>query len=807
MNASFSTSGNSAFPHSAPTLFLPYPAWLIAFLWILTCIFCIETTLGNLLVLCAYKLERNIRRHLSNKFIVSLAVSDLIIGMEGFPMLTIYVVEREHWPLGDIMCKVWLCVDYTLCLVSILTVLLITVDRYCSVCYPASYRAWQTPKKVQLMIVLSWIVPFVLFAIMIFGWEMMTKKKNIKDPEKCSAPFLSDPYVNMSMYIAYYWTTLAAMSVLYRGIHKAAKTLEQKGKAREKQTIALLLGQRCMAQVGVGILMQADSQRAKQEQMHNNDKIEYSKFQQDYGPFVQESGYITAVDQNGDKTNTYKDLTLDNIEDSGSIEGLRNVNKTNNGVKIPNNPIGEEKYVDEGKIRKQSTSLRMLSSTKIRSLEKRTSSSLPIQRTIQQGSLWSSGLVDNESQCKSEQLKSKKHKTELSKYKLDYMQDLPLTRVICKGSYDENINFNETKSSLFVVDGNIERSENCDGPKGDEQFPIRQSFNRNMLSNFSLQLKRTDSFCSSDLWGNGSSSANNSLFADITFASILDFDQTDYQSKNVKRIFSSNQQLNDFYKVKPSSEKLIQPLIEDSNAKSYGTCPTLTQDLKTTEGNPASTLLVDDITNTDARRLSSSTTAPVAINKLVSSQKRSLDQKRVSMHWEDIKPNKMTYRDSWQAVLCHNDKVRLMKMNSAPNNASLVAEDEESVATGSIAEEFDEPPSIVEKRTGSWVTTLFTNPTWLIHKKRKVTKAEKRARKAFRTITVIVGTFALFWSPYFIVATIYGFCPKCVPSPLFFTSYYLCYLNSSVNPFAYAFANRLFRKTFVRILRGDFRRT
>lgn len=33
---------------------------------------------------------------------------------------------------------------------------------------------------------------------------------------ECFAPFLSNPYVNMGMYIAYYWTTLVAMLILYK---------------------------------------------------------------------------------------------------------------------------------------------------------------------------------------------------------------------------------------------------------------------------------------------------------------------------------------------------------------------------------------------------------------------------------------------------------------------------------------------------------------------------------------------------------------------------------------------------------------
>ena len=119
-------------------------------------------------------------------------------------------------------------------------------------------------------------------------------------------------------------------------------------------------------------------------------------------------------------------------------------------------------------------------------------------------------------------------------------------------------------------------------------------------------------------------------------------------------------------------------------------------------------------------------------------------------------------------------------------------------------EEGASPSSMPKKRKNALINIL--NPAFLLPKRRKKTKAEKRARKAFRTITIIVGAFAIFWSPYYIVATIYGFCADCVPSAIFITSYYLCYLNSSGNPFAYALANRQFRNAFIRIFKGDLRR-
>ncbi len=75
-----------------------------------------------------------------------------------------------------------------------------------------------------------------------------------------------------------------------------------------------------------------------------------------------------------------------------------------------------------------------------------------------------------------------------------------------------------------------------------------------------------------------------------------------------------------------------------------------------------------------------------------------------------------------------------------------------------------------------------------------------------RTITFIVGFFAVLWSPYFIAATIYGFCPDCIPSWLFITCYYMWYVNSAGNPFMYALANKQFKSAFVRMAHGDFRK-
>ena len=107
-----------------PVPYTPLQATLIG---ISAALLSFVTIAGNLMVMISFKLDKQLQT-ISNYFLFSLAVADMIIGTISMPLFTVYLIQ-QHWTLGAVICDAWLSIDYLASNASVLNLLVISFDR------------------------------------------------------------------------------------------------------------------------------------------------------------------------------------------------------------------------------------------------------------------------------------------------------------------------------------------------------------------------------------------------------------------------------------------------------------------------------------------------------------------------------------------------------------------------------------------------------------------------------------------------------------------------------------------------------
>ncbi|XP_052128513.1 octopamine receptor Oamb isoform X3 [Frankliniella occidentalis] len=125
--------------------------------------------LGNLLVIAAVYISSKLRT-VTNLFIVSLAVADLLVGVAVLPFSSTLEVSKV-WIFGDVWCSMWLAVDVWMCTASILNLCAISLDRYLAVTRPVTYPSLMSNRRARWLIFVVWVLSFVICFPPLVGWK------------------------------------------------------------------------------------------------------------------------------------------------------------------------------------------------------------------------------------------------------------------------------------------------------------------------------------------------------------------------------------------------------------------------------------------------------------------------------------------------------------------------------------------------------------------------------------------------------------------------------------------------------------
>ncbi|XP_027503967.1 5-hydroxytryptamine receptor 7 isoform X2 [Corapipo altera] len=186
------------------------------------CLITLLTIAGNCLVVISVCFVKKLRQP-SNYLIVSLALADLSVALAVMPFVSVTDLIGGEWIFGRLFCNVFIAMDVMCCTASIMTLCVISIDRYLGITRPLTYPVRQNGKCMAKMILCVWLLSASITIPPLFGWA-----QNVNDEKVCliSQDF---GYTIYSTAVAFY-IPMSVMLFMYYQIYKAAKRSAAKHK-------------------------------------------------------------------------------------------------------------------------------------------------------------------------------------------------------------------------------------------------------------------------------------------------------------------------------------------------------------------------------------------------------------------------------------------------------------------------------------------------------------------------------------------------------------------------------------------------
>ncbi|XP_041640395.1 alpha-1D adrenergic receptor [Cheilinus undulatus] len=222
-------------------------------------VFIMVAIVGNILVILSVVCNKHLQT-VTNFFIVNLAMADLLLSIIVLPFSASLEV-LGCWVFGRVFCNIWAAVDVLCCTASILSLCIISVDRYIGVKHCLKYPSIMTERRAVAILLLVWVLSTVISVGPLLGW----KEPPPVDESICS--ITEEPgYALFSSLFSFYLPLIVILFMYFRVYvvaRRTTKSLEAGVKRERDKSMEVVLRIHCRS-----VLEDARTASAKSSKNH-----------------------------------------------------------------------------------------------------------------------------------------------------------------------------------------------------------------------------------------------------------------------------------------------------------------------------------------------------------------------------------------------------------------------------------------------------------------------------------------------------------------------------------------------------------
>ncbi|KAH9509153.1 hypothetical protein Btru_049223 [Bulinus truncatus] len=181
------------------------------------------SVVGSLLTIVCALTDHKLREDKGNILLVNLSLTDLFNAVTVIPS-SLQALVLDRWGLGHAWCNAVCAANYTLIIVSMLTLCFISLDRYAAVVHALHYHSRVTRTRIYLLLAYAWVQGACFGAAPIYAgwvvydyWEVVCAIEWQRDHKQTLT------YVTVAFIVCFLCPGVI-MAAAYRQIMKVART-------------------------------------------------------------------------------------------------------------------------------------------------------------------------------------------------------------------------------------------------------------------------------------------------------------------------------------------------------------------------------------------------------------------------------------------------------------------------------------------------------------------------------------------------------------------------------------------------------